>query len=275
MGWVQILGSTDRCTSGPLLSFSVATFSHDPLIATKLTLELSSVSILYYHRAILECVTWGENMGEMAQSRSFISGNSKTSQGPEPTSSTAPAGVLFEVNISNPYVIIPRDSLDHTSNQIEVDLGHIVIDNKMVSLKKALGTRRESQTKRKNLVDIAVAQSRQRANKDTTPLVSVRSRRVIDGKVTKRSDPVSFTSDLSTASINTEGRNSSDLDEGLDDDANKIIINRMSVKVEQFTVSLKVNSVIHPFVRKTGAFFSVDLPIGDKEHTRPDATVFN
>lgn len=300
------------------MSFHVTTLADDPNLAAKLHLQMASVSIRYYHRAILECVTWGENMGRMAQSRSLISGNSNLFR--KPTASTKNKqreeaacaaedihkrkgeGVLFVVKIDNPYVIIPRDSfqsvVDETkSNQMEVDLGQIVIDNKMVSLRKAMGTRRASKTKRKNLVDIAVAKSRERKGEVDAPLVSVRSRRVIDGKITKRTDQKSIppagypnTEDIgnfsaaaaaaatsahshahstNAASTTTTENESQDSE----NDDNGIVINRMCVSVSAFTVTMRCAHKKYEFVKRTGATFLVDLPVNDHAQVLPDATI--
>lgn len=271
--WIQILGRTDKVTSEPLLEFRVSTLVGDPQLAAKLELRMASVTIRYYHRAILECVCWGENLDLMAQSRSLVSGVVR----PRNTGSTSTVngdGVIFSVHIDNPYVIIPQDSSQSVvgGNQMEVDLGTIVIDNKMVTLQKAIRTRRESQNKRKNLVDLAVAQSRERKGEVAPPIASVRSRRVVDGKVTKGTDQKA--SQIFPVSTNSPSLDLAESEGDLQDVENgSLLVNRIRVAVSEFTVSVQCDRKTIPFVKKTGASFLVDLPVDDKGHTLPDATV--
>jgi hypothetical protein len=306
VGWIQLLGRTLRASrAGPLLQFKVSTLVNDPTLAARLELQLASVSITFLHRAILECVYWGENMGRMTQSRALIGvpGGSeaaafrsrKKSAAPRPAPPVAPPkgdGVLFVVKIDNPYVIIPQDSFQplhdpSRSNQMEVDLGTIFIDNKLVSLKKAMGTRRASRNKRQTLVDMAVAKSRKRTTLVTAPLVSVRSRRVIDGKITKRTDQTPFPMHMDNMPGTRErgsstGAGQLDVEDGEEEDdelevvgdgEGDIGINRLGVSVSEFTVAVRCGEKIYEFVKKTGATFVVDLPLGDKNHTLPEATV--
>lgn len=183
--WIKILGMTQE--KGTLLKFDVEASES----AAKLKISLASASIIYYHKSILEFVYWLEKAAEMskAKPRQIFFGNASLIPRKVPKK---PVDVYYEVYISNPYVIVPQESAiqgeageSQIINQLEVDLGTITIKNTLIPLKQTRKNQKESDQKQKQRLASVVARTRARSCSTPKTSVSVESRRVIDGLVTR------------------------------------------------------------------------------------------